>query len=113
VQIQIHTDNHIDCNARLIAWVESELGSKIDRFADHVTRIDVHLSERSGARTGDADKRCLLEVRPAGQAPTAVSHDAASVGDAVHGAADKLVRALETAFGRSRDAHGRDTIRGE
>jgi hypothetical protein len=43
----------------------------------------------------------------------AVSHDAAKVADALHGAADKLLRALDTTLGKQRDAHGRESIRGD
>jgi hypothetical protein len=42
----------------------------------------------------------------------AVSHDAAKVADAVHGALDKMTRKLDHTLGRVRDAHGRDTVRG-
>jgi hypothetical protein len=33
------------------------------------------------------------------------------VADALHGATEKLARALDTALGRVRDAHGRDSVR--
>jgi len=41
-----------------------------------------------------------------------VHHDAEKVADALHGATEKLVRPLDSALGKVRDAHGRDTIRG-
>ncbi len=113
MQIHLNTDSHVQGGEALAAWVRKELGAKLSRFGDQITRVEVHLSDTSAARGGDSDKRCLLEVRPAGRAALAVTHDAGKVGDAVHGAADKLVRALDAAVGRSRDAHGRETIRGE
>ena len=113
MQIQLNTDSHVQGSESLAGWVEKELSDKLARFRDHVTRIEVHLSDVSGARVGDRDKRCLLEARLAGRQPVAVSHDAAKVADALHGAADKMLRALDSALGRARDAHGRDTIRGE
>jgi hypothetical protein len=61
---------------------------------------------------GVADKHCTLEARMAGHPPVAVSHDAAKVADAVHGALDKMTRKLDHTLGRVRDAHGRDTVRG-
>jgi hypothetical protein len=41
-----------------------------------------------------------------------VSHDAAKVAEATHGALDKLVRKLDSTLGRSRDPHARESIRG-
>jgi hypothetical protein len=113
MHIQLNTDNHIQGDDKLAAWVQAELGSKLDRFRDTVTRIEVHLSDTNASRGGAADKRCTLEARPAGRQPVSVTHDAATVADSLHGAARMLMRALDTAQGRVRDAHGRDTIRGE
>lgn len=112
MQIQLNTDNHVHGEASLADWTERELRDRLRRFADHVTRIEVHLSDVNGARPGEQDKRCKLEARLAGRQPLAVSHDAGKVADALHGAAEKLVRALDSTLGKLRDAHGRETIRG-
>ena len=113
MQIQLNTDSHVQGDDALVAWVERELKDKLSRFRDQVTRIEVHLSHAGGERGGTGAKRCLLEARLTGRQPVAVSHDAAKVADAVHGAADKMLRALDTALGRTRDAKGRESIRGE
>ena len=112
MQIQFHTDNHVHGEASLADWAERELRDRLRRFADHLTRIEVHVSDINGARAGELDKRCKLEARLAGRPPLAVSHDAGKVADALHGAAEKLLRALDSALGKVRDAHGRETIRG-
>lgn len=113
MQIQLNTDANVKGDEALAAWVDAELRERLTRFRDHITRIEVHLGDHSAARNGDKDKRCTLEARIAGRAPLAVSHEAAKVADAFLGATDKLARALDTALGRVRDAHGRDSIRGE
>ncbi len=113
MQIQLNTDEHVQGNQALAAWVETELKDKFERFRDHITRVEVHLSDVNGSRAGEADKRCKLEARLAGRQPVAVSHDAGKVADALMGAADKMVRTLDTALGRARDARGRDSIRGK
>jgi hypothetical protein len=112
MQIQLNTDSHVHGHESLAQWAERELRAKLLRFADHITRVEIHLSDVNAARVSEQDKRCKLEVRLAGRAPMAVSHDAGRVADALNGAADKLLRALETALGRQRDAQGRATIRG-
>jgi ribosome-associated translation inhibitor RaiA len=113
MQIQLNTDEHVQGDDSMAAWTERELNDKLARFQDQVTRIEVHLSDLNAGRAGTADKRCKLEARLAGRQPVAVSHDADKVAVALTGAATKLVRALDTALGRVRDARGRDSIRGE
>ncbi len=113
MQVQLNTDANVQGRESLAHWVEGELQKELQRFRDHVTRIEVHLSDANATRAGEADKRCKLEARLAGRQPVAVSHDAGKVADAFHGAVVKLQRKLDTALGRVRDAHGRDSIRGE
>ncbi len=113
MQIQVNTDSNVHGDDSLAGWVRQEIQEKLARFSDHITRIEVHLSDVNGARAGEADKRCLLEARLAGRQPTAVSHDAGKVPEAVHGAIHKLVSALESIVGRSREAHRRESIRGD
>lgn len=112
MQIHLNTDNHVHGDAALEAWVARELRERLGRFGDHITRIEVHLSDVDGARGGARDKRCKLEARLAGRQPVAVSHDADKVAEAMYGAAEKLQRLLETALGRVRDAAGRESVRG-
>ncbi len=112
MQIQLHTDNHVHGEVSLADWVEAELKDRLARFRDHVTRVEVHLSDVNAARSTGHVKRCKLEARPAGRPPVAVQHDAAKVADAVHGAADKLARLLDTTLGRAKDVKGRESIRG-
>lgn len=108
MQIQINSDRHIQADERLAEFVRDTLNSKLNRFADHLTRIEVHLSdENSSVKHDGNDKRCLLEARFEGQDPVAVTEHAATVGQAVTGAADKLQRKLSSLIGRLRDKHSR------
>src|SRR5829696_8201924 len=79
MQIQVHTDRNVDVSAGIIERIEAELESALSRFSDQITRVEVHLGDESAGRSGGADKRCMLEARPAGQQPVAVTHHAASV----------------------------------
>ena len=99
--VQLSTDSNIDGTEGLALQVEAIVRDTLGHFSDQLTRVEVHLSDtNSSAKSGDADKRCLMEARPAAHQPVAVSHQAATVDQALDGAADKLKRALETLLGR-------------
>ena len=112
MQIQLNTDTSVQGSDSMAEWAQRELTDRLARFRDHITRVEVHLSDINGANGGEMDKRCVLEVRLAGRQPMAVTHVANKVADALTGACDKLLSALDTALGRERDAKRRETIRG-
>lgn len=99
MQVEVSTDNRIRGSERLFRAVAAETEAALARFADRLTRVEVHLSDINGPR-GGTDKRCVLEARAANRRPTAVSHQAGHIGDAVRGAADKMCRHLESTLGR-------------
>ncbi len=112
MQIQINTDHNIEGREALAARVSEGVLKAIERFSDHITRVEVHLTDETGQerghKSGQDDKRCLLEARFEGHQPVAVTHHAASVDQAVAGASEKLARKLEHMLGRLRDRK-RDT----
>ena len=111
MQVQINTDNNVDGSDRLTQWVEGELGAALTRFSDRITRLEVHLSDDTAGRSTEADKRCVIEARSAGQQPVAVTHHAASVDEACSGAARKLAHLLDSKYARSDHHKGGQTIR--
>lgn len=100
MKIQLNTDNHIEGDERLREHVESVVESTLDRFRDQVTRVEVHLGDENSKKGGARDKRCMMEARLENRPPTAVTHHAGTVREAIDGAADKLLRALEHEIGR-------------
>jgi ribosome-associated translation inhibitor RaiA len=108
MQILVNSDNHIKGTESLTERVDSIVTAAVDRFADRITRVEVHLNDVNGPeKSGDRDKRCMMEARLGGLAPIAVTDEAASLLQAIEGAADKLQRALERALGRRDKADGR------
>ncbi len=67
--IQVNTDNHIQGNERLTTYVQGVIQDTLSRFAERITRVEVHLHDTNGANGGDNDKRCAIEVRLAGFDP--------------------------------------------
>lgn len=103
MQIQVNSDNHIESSIRLENWVRSTLESTLERYDDYLTRVEVHLRDENGDKTGPNDIRCQLEARPKGHQPISVTHKADSIELAIDGAAVKLDHALEHLLGKLRD----------
>ncbi len=104
MQIQINTGHNIDMPESLATHCRDIVTNSLSRFTDQVTRVEVHLSDENGDKSGQFDKRCMIEARLEGRQPTAVTHDAASLDDAIGGAAEKLKRSIESTLGRIHDA---------
>jgi ribosome-associated translation inhibitor RaiA len=107
MQIQINTDHNIEGYEALAARVSSVVESALSLVSDHITRVEVHLSDENSAKGGQHDKRCLMEARLEGRQPIAVTHQAATLDEAVDGAADKLARLIDSDLGRMRDQRSR------
>jgi ribosome-associated translation inhibitor RaiA len=106
--IQFNTDNHVQSHQELAPEITAQLERVLTRFASQVNRVEVYLHDMNADRSGDADKRCTIEVRATGYEPLAVSHDAAVLMTAFNGARDKLVRTLDRRFGRLRHPKAHD-----
>lgn len=103
MQIQVNVDKHVANRESLIPRVESAVAEGLVRFAEKLTRVEVHLRDESAGRSTGSDQRCMLEARPAGQDPVAVVNLAVSMDEAVSGAVAKLRSVLTSEFGRIHD----------
>lgn len=105
MHIEISTDNRIsgseDITAQLAGLVQHELAY----LAEHITRIELHLSDANAGKAGPDDIKCSLEVRLKGQQPMVVSDTATTLEQATKGAAGKMKSALESTLGKLTDRH--------
>ncbi|MEO8134537.1 MAG: HPF/RaiA family ribosome-associated protein [Betaproteobacteria bacterium] len=107
MQIQINTDHNIEGREALAAHVQGIVEGAMKRLTEHITRLEVHLSDENADKSNLHDKRCMIEARVQGRPPIAVTDHAATIHQAVEGAAEKLTRAIESALGRAaRSVHG-------
>ena len=100
MQIQVNTDKNIQGHEELVAQVESTVSKALSHFSNHITRVEVHLSDENGNKDGQNDKRCMIEARLEGRQPTAVTCEAATQTQAVAGAAERLKSSLDSTLGR-------------
>lgn len=104
MHIQINTDHNIEGREALAAHVTGVVENALSRFSERITRVEVHISDQKSDKSGQNDKQCTMEARLEGRQPTAVTHHAANVNDAVHGAANKLKRMVESTLERLKEA---------
>ena len=100
MQIQVNTDHNIEGHEALADRVRGIVETALSRWVDHITRVEVHLSDQSGDKRGQNDQRCMMEARLEGRQPTAVTCEAATLAEAVAGAVDKLKSAVESTLER-------------
>jgi ribosome-associated translation inhibitor RaiA len=109
LQIQVNSDHHIEGLEALVAHVNGVVESELSRLSDHITRVEIHLSEVSSHSGSENDKRCMMEARLEGRQPIAVTDHAATLDQAVNGAAGKLARLIESTLARRHDQQMRRT----
>lgn len=100
MQIQINSDSNIERHDGLNLHIETVVQGALSHFKEQVTRVEVHLSDTNGLKTGAADNRCLMEVRLQNHKPIAVTEHAATLHQSIQGAADKLKRSVDSTLGR-------------
>jgi len=107
MKIQVNSDSNIEGRESLAAHVSGVVEGNLAHISEHVTRVEVHLSDENSHKSSQNDKRCVMEARLEGRQPVAVTHQAATLDQAVSGAARKLARKVEGTVGRLRDQRKR------
>lgn len=103
MQININADHTIERHQGLDEHVQEVVRSALGRFGEHITSVEVHVSNELAQKLGDGENRCMMEARITGYKPVAVSDHDATLHQAVNGAAEKLKRAIDSALGRLND----------
>lgn len=98
--IQINTDNNLNVHEAFGSKLDDLLSEELSRFSEHITRLEVHLSDENGSKDGLNDKRCLLEARLEGRQPIVVTERANDYELAVSGAIKKLKTSLDKIVGK-------------
>jgi ribosome-associated translation inhibitor RaiA len=109
MKIQINTDHNIEGHEALAAYVRGVVEIALNQMSAHITRVEVHLTDENGPKISQNDKRCMMEARLEGQQPIAVTHQAATLHQAVDNAAHKLTHLLENTLGRLREQRSHRT----
>lgn len=95
--------NGLELTAAISDYVRGRVERELAHVSDRLTRVEAHLGDHNARKQSDDDKRCMLEARPKGLDPIAVTGEHADLYAAIDEATGKLRRALETRFGRLDD----------
>lgn len=103
MQILVNTDHNIDGHESMADFVSGVVESALSLFSEHITRVEVHLSDENSDKKGGHDAlRCVMEARIEGRQPIAVTHHATDMNETVEGAAERLASMIEHLLGRQR-----------
>ena len=99
MQVMLHADSHIEHHGAMADHLSTVVKAALMRFGGRIMRVEAHLSDANGAKrdTGD-DIHCTLEAHVKGLQPVVVKDHAGSAHQAIHGAMEKLKRAVGTAL---------------
>lgn len=101
MQVQFHTDNHIEGTDSMAQWASSSITSALARYSGQITRVQAHVSdENAGKKNTEESIQCTLEVRMEGVQPLVLKHHGANLNQAIEGAAEKMLRLIENTLGK-------------
>jgi ribosome-associated translation inhibitor RaiA len=103
--IQLNTDKNLTIHSEYEAQITEKLNIDLERYTDHITRIEVHMSDENGSKGGVNDKKCLLEARFEGKPPVVTSDLGDTYDLALKGATEKLKNALKTVMSKLQEKH--------
>ncbi|MBN2973113.1 HPF/RaiA family ribosome-associated protein [Roseomonas aeriglobus] len=98
--VQINTDNRVDGPQDVADGFEERVRTRLSRFGDRLTRVEVHIRDADGHRNGPDGITVSVEARPAGGQPITVTDTGNDPGSTLNGALRKAVDALESSFGK-------------
>ena len=98
--IQLNTDRNISGTEELESMVSDKVRHQLKHFTDHITRMEVHLSDQNADKGGPDDIVCKLEARVQGMQPLLVRSADGSKEKALNDALDKMKASLGTKLGK-------------
>jgi ribosome-associated translation inhibitor RaiA len=107
MQVQLNTDKNIEGSEDLAAHVRNVVEKTLGHYSDRVTRVEVHLGDTNGKKTGPQDHSCTMEARPRGLDPVAATHKAGNNHQAIDGAVRALESMLRSRLGKLDNKKGK------
>jgi ribosome-associated translation inhibitor RaiA len=100
MKIQVNTDHNTPGSESLNNFIDTVLNAELDHFSEHITRVEVHLADENAGKSGENDKRCVIEARVEHRQPIAVTAHGNTYEEAISDATDKIKSSLDTVIGK-------------
>lgn len=100
MKVQLNTDKNIEGTERLEAYVTQQVEEALKHFSDHITRVEVHLSDQNANKGGADDIQCKIEARLEKLKPVTVVSKSETTGKALEEATKKIKASLTTIMGK-------------
>lgn len=95
--IQINTDHNAHLGEESRSTFTADIEQHLSRFAEQITRVEVHFNDENGHKQGVNDKTCNLEARLEGMQPIVASSHGNDFSGALHAALDILKKNIAKA----------------
>lgn len=105
MKIQFNTDKNIKGKESLEAYISGRVSDGLKQFDEKITRIEIHLSDVNGQKSGPDDIQCKIEARLQGLQPVTVTGKDGSKEKAVSDAISKMKALLTTTVGKMKEHH--------
>lgn len=102
MKIQLNTDKNIEGTQNLEMFVNRRLEETLKHFSNHITRVEVHLSDQNADKPGPDDVQCTMEARLQKLKPVTVTSKSDSREKALEEAIKKMKASLTTVMGKIR-----------
>ena len=99
---QINTDHNLTVSPEYAEKIKEIINHQVERFGEHITRLEVFLSDQNADKDTGADKHCNIEARLKGESPIVASADGDTYDKAISSAATKLKKLLDTKMSKAR-----------
>ncbi len=103
MNIQLNADKILNVHETFGNHLEEIISKKLQRFSEHITTLEIHITDENGTKTGPNDIKCILEAHLKGMQSIIVTAIENTLEQSVHRAIDKLKDSLDSIIGRARD----------
>ncbi len=100
MKIKVNTDKNFKGTQDFEVYVEEKVGKLLQRFADKITRVEIHFSDQNAQKNTPDDVYCTIEARVDGLSPVAVTGKSSTREKALSDAVKKIKAALDTVIGK-------------
>ncbi|MCH5715739.1 hypothetical protein [Niabella hibiscisoli] len=98
--IQLHADRSLSIHEEYALKLNGVIARELDRFAELLTRVELHLADENAQRKTKEDKKCTIEAKLKSKHPVTVTSHGNTYDNAVTGAVQKLKASLDTIVGK-------------